>query len=79
MADVSLSHGAAGTELDAVNEARVRRVCRAEDPRAQFERRCRKLSPRILSGLKAEHQPRPEMAMKTGSRSQHVVLLVSCV
>jgi hypothetical protein len=51
MADIPLAHRATRTELDSVNEAGVRRACRAEDPRVQFEWRSRELLPRICAGV----------------------------
>jgi len=73
VADVSLAHGAARTELDSVYETGVRSASRAEDPRVQLERRDRQLPPCVRSGFKSEDQPRPEVAVETGGLPEHVV------
>ncbi len=72
--DVAFAHGAAGTELNAVNDTADRRFCWTADGSMNLKRRAFELLSGISASPETDDQPGAEMAVEPGGIFQQRVI-----
>lgn len=70
VADVALAHGAAGAELDPVDEAGIRGAGRAADHGMESERVRVEDPDSVPSGAEPEHEPRAKVPVERNRATQ---------